>query len=257
MWAHLNAHLVRLRGVKLENQHGDRALIAIQGPKSVAMLQPHVDVDLAGDEILFLRRGQRRRRARSHRAHRLHRRGRLRAVRRRRSRAPTIWNALLRDHAADGLEPCGLGARDVLRLEAGMPLYGHELTEEITPVQAGQTWALKMNKPEFIGQDGARGATRARRLLSHRRPRDGRARSGARGLCGPSRRKARVGEVRSGSIAPSVGNKNIATALRCQRGRNPRHACSRSRFAVRRHAATVVPLPFYKRQRNIKTEDMH
>ncbi len=53
---------------------------------------------------------------------------------------------------AEGLEPCGLGARDVLRLEAGMPLYGHELTEEITPVQAGLSWALKLNKPEFIGK---------------------------------------------------------------------------------------------------------
>ncbi len=55
-------------------------------------------------------------------------------------------------HRTEGLEPCGLGARDVLRLEAGMPLYGHELTETITPVQAGLNWALKLDKPEFVGK---------------------------------------------------------------------------------------------------------
>ena len=52
-----------------------------------------------------------------------------------------------------GVTSCGLGARDVLRLEAGMPLYGHELTESITPVQAGLQWALKTSKPEFIGRN--------------------------------------------------------------------------------------------------------
>ena len=82
--------------------------------------------------------------------------------------APAMWNALLRAHAVEGLVPCGLGARDVLRLEAGMPLYGHELTEEITPVQAGQTWALKMTKPQFIGREAlaeqtAAGTSRALR----------------------------------------------------------------------------------------------
>ena len=66
------------------------------------------------------------------RAHRLYRRRRLRALRRRRGRA-ALWNALLREHQARRFEPCGLGARDVLRLEAGMPLYGHELTERSRP----------------------------------------------------------------------------------------------------------------------------
>ena len=144
--------------------------------------------------------------------------------------------------------PCGLGARDVLRLEAGMPLYGHELTEEITPVQAGQTWALKMNKPQFIGRDGARGATRARRLFSHRRAGDGRARSGARGLCGHGTAGAASARCAAARSAPSVGNKNIATALLEPR---PQPSARRLEVEIRgtRHAARVVPLPFYKRQR--------
>ncbi|HBI42204.1 MAG TPA: glycine cleavage system aminomethyltransferase GcvT [Planctomycetales bacterium] len=55
--------------------------------------------------------------------------------------------------AARGAKPCGLGARDTLRLEAAMPLYGHELTEYIDPLQAGLGWAVKLNKGDFIGRD--------------------------------------------------------------------------------------------------------
>ena len=61
--------------------------------------------------------------------------------------------ALFDELAARGAKPCGLGARDTLRLEAAMPLYGHELTEEIDPLQAGLGWAVKLNKGDFIGRD--------------------------------------------------------------------------------------------------------
>src|SRR5207237_6539557 len=53
---------------------------------------------------------------------------------------------------ARGARPCGLGARDTLRLEAAMPLYGHELTEEIDPLAAGLAWAVKLDKGEFVGR---------------------------------------------------------------------------------------------------------
>ena len=67
--------------------------------------------------------------------------------------AEAMWELLLKEGEGDGLIPCGLGARDTLRLEAAMPLYGHELTDDISPVEAGLNVFVKMNKPDFIGKD--------------------------------------------------------------------------------------------------------
>ena len=74
--------------------------------------------------------------------------------------APGLWDALLEAGEDFGLIPCGLGARDTLRLEAGMPLYGHELSEETTPFETGLAFAVKMQKDDFIGKKSllARGA---------------------------------------------------------------------------------------------------
>lgn len=68
------------------------------------------------------------------------------------AKAEEMWNALLEAGGEFGLIPCGLGARDTLRLEAGMPLYGHEMDEEISPREAGLMFAIKMKKPDFIGK---------------------------------------------------------------------------------------------------------
>lgn len=65
---------------------------------------------------------------------------------------PRLWNLLLEAGKETGLKPCGLGARDTLRLEAAMPLYGHEMDETITPLETGLDFAVKMNKEEFIGK---------------------------------------------------------------------------------------------------------
>jgi aminomethyltransferase len=243
MWAHLNAHLPKT-GVSLENHHGKAALIAIQGPRSVEMLQSHVDLDLAGMRYYFCARGSvcgvpaviARTGYTGEDGFELFIEG---------ERASEVWNALLAAHADEGLEPCGLGARDVLRLEAGMPLYGHELTEEITPVQAGLKWALKFNKPEFVGKAA----------LAAQAERDDYAR--IVGLVMSGRAPARegysvsldgrvVGEVRSGSIAPSLGNKNVATALVAREASEP---STNLGVEIRgtSHEATVTPLPFYKR----------
>lgn len=67
--------------------------------------------------------------------------------------AGALWDLLLETGKDLGLIPCGLGARDTLRLEAAMPLYGHELDDEITPLEAGLDFAVKLSKGEFIGKD--------------------------------------------------------------------------------------------------------
>lgn len=233
--------------VELENRHGTKALIAIQGPRSVEMLAPHVDVDLAALRYYFCAEG---------------RVNGVPAVVARTGYtgedgfelfvdaqdAPGLWSALLRDHEGDGLEPCGLGARDVLRLEAGMPLYGHELTEAITPVQAGLSWAIKFDKPEFVGKGALRDQLDA----------DGYSR--IVGLVMEGRVPARedypvwygrgiAGSVRSGSIAPSVGNKNIATALIARDAAVPGTRVE-VEIRGRKHEATVVAMPFYKRAKS-------
>ena len=243
MWEHLKANLPA-SGVSLENRHGVDALVAIQGPRSVEMLQPHVDVDLAGLRYYFCAEGSvygvpaviARTGYTGEDGFELFVAG---------EHAPQIWNALLTDRASEGLEPCGLGSRDVLRLEAGMPLYGHELTEEISPVQAGLAWAIKRAKPAFLGKDALE-----RQIERDDFPRiaglvmDGRApaREGYPVLFGGRA----AGEIRSGSLAPSVGNKNVATALLAKEAAEPG---SRLQVEIRgtMHDATVVPLPFYKR----------
>ena len=66
--------------------------------------------------------------------------------------AAALWKLLLETGEADGLIPCGLGARDTLRMEAGMPLYGHEMNDDITPLETGLRFAVKLKKEDFIGK---------------------------------------------------------------------------------------------------------
>lgn len=66
--------------------------------------------------------------------------------------AEKMWDAVLEAGKEDGLIPCGLGARDTLRMEAAMPLYGHEMNEDITPLETGLNFAVKMTKENFIGK---------------------------------------------------------------------------------------------------------
>jgi aminomethyltransferase len=152
-----------------------------------------------------------------------------------------LWEELIER----GAKPCGLGARDTLRLEAGMPLYGHELTEEIDPYQAGLGWAVKLDKGSFVGREAL---LRRKQDTSLRRriglELDGKrvAREGAAVL----REGRSVGQVTSGTFAPTLG-KAIAMAYVERASTAVSTACEvdvRSKPAP----ARVVPLPFYKRQ---------
>jgi aminomethyltransferase len=68
--------------------------------------------------------------------------------------ASELWNILIEEGKTRGILPCGLGARDSLRLEMGYPLHGHELSPDITPLQAGLNWAVKLDTvPHFIGRE--------------------------------------------------------------------------------------------------------
>ncbi len=80
--------------------------------------------------------------------------------------AVDLWNKLLEAGKEEGLIPCGLGARDTLRMEAAMPLYGHEMNDELTPKEAGLSFFLKMDKPDFIGKAAieAKGAPTIKRV---------------------------------------------------------------------------------------------
>lgn len=68
------------------------------------------------------------------------------------TQAAQLWDALLEAGAESGLKPCGLGARDTLRLEAGLCLYGHEIDETTNPLEAGLSWITKLTKPDFVGK---------------------------------------------------------------------------------------------------------
>ena len=150
----------------------------------------------------------------------------------------SLWEELI----GRGAIPCGLGARDTLRLEAAMPLYGHELSETINPIQAGLGWAVKFDK-DFIGkaaiQTASPGTVRVGLELEGKRA----AREGSPIILDGSP----IGTVTSGSYAPWV-EKSIAmgyvpaanSAVGTKLGIDLRGSVV---------PATVVPLPFYKRKK--------
>lgn len=159
------------------------------------------------------------------------------------SKAEEVWNLLLDAGRDLGILPCGLGARDTLRFEAGMPLYGHELSETINPYEAGLGWAVKLGKGEFVGRQALRklkdelGRTRIGLELEGKRI--------ARQGCPVKQEDRVVGEVTSGTFSPTLG-KSLAMAL-VERGASALGASLS--VAIRGHdePARVVPLPFYRR----------
>ncbi|MGA9063362.1 MAG: glycine cleavage system aminomethyltransferase GcvT [Terracidiphilus sp.] len=157
-----------------------------------------------------------------------------------------MWNALLEAGAEFGIRPCGLGARNTLRLEAGMSLYGHEISEEIDVFEAGLERWLKLDKGDFIGRAAleavkAQGGPK-RKIVGLEMVERGIARDGYSVL---SDLGEEIGKVTSGSPAPFLKT-NIAMAL-------VPAAVAESGVSVlvdvrgNRVRARQVPLPFYKR----------
>jgi len=225
------------------------AMFAIQGPKSMEILQPLVDVDLRwmryyrGAQVRILHPGAKRQGGIISRTGYTGEDGfevSLGA-----DIAPQVWKAIVELGRPLGLVPTGLGARDTLRLEAGMPLYGHELSEQIHPFEAGLGFACYLTGYDFPGRDALRAIQQ--RPLERIRV----------GLELPGQRIARqgyavflndqhAGEVTSGTFSPTLGRPIAMAYVR------PEAAASETELTIdirgRREPARVVDMPFYRRQ---------
>jgi len=158
--------------------------------------------------------------------------------------AARIWDEVMRAGAEFGIKPCGLGARNTLRLEAGMALYGHEIDASTSPLEAGLEWIVKFQKGDFVGraallkqkEQGVR-----RKLIGFEMRGRGIAREGYTVLADG----AAAGWVTSGSPSPTLG-KNIGMCYvpveRAVTGRE-------IQVSIRNQAvdAVTVETPFYKR----------
>ena len=219
----------------IDDQTETTAMIAVQGPKAIELVKGRFEADVATLKYYY---------AMPTRYH-----GKNCVVSRTgytgedgfeimvpNALAVTLWEELI----AAGALPCGLGARDTLRLEAAMPLYGHELNEEINPLQAGLGWAVKLDKGDFIG----------RTALLNVKPDSVRigleleGKRAAREGC-PILADGVIGNITSGSYAPWL-EKSIAMGYV-----NVKHSMPGTSLLVdirgSQVPAKVVALPFYKR----------
>jgi aminomethyltransferase len=244
-WEWFRRHAEAQPGVTLTDVSAETGLIALQGPLAAAILQPLAPAT-ALDGIAYY-----------HCA-----RGEVASIPAIVSRtgytgedgfelycavgeAPRLWRALLEAGAPHGLRPAGLGARDTLRLEAGFCLYGHELTEAITPLEAGLGWSVKLDKgPDFVGREALAREKREglpRKLVGV----ELRERGVPRAEYAILRDGAPVGALTSGTLSPTL---NRAIGLGYM---PPAHAALGTEVAVEIRGkavpAAVVKLPFYRR----------
>ena len=188
-------------GVTVQDRHAEVAVLAVQGPRALQVLEllglPGeigymsfvTGTGGAGAEVTVCRTG-----STGEHGYEL-----LVAA----DRAGELWDALLEAGQDLGIRPCGLGARDTLRTEMGYPLHGHELSREITPVQARAGWAVGWGKPAFWGRDALsaeKEAGPARRLWGLQAVGRGIPRAGMAVLAD----EAPVGVVTSGTFSPTL-----------------------------------------------------
>jgi aminomethyltransferase len=237
----LAGHDANLRDASMET-----ALVAIQGPASAAMLARHTDADLAalkyyaimdgtvaGIEVQVARTGYT-----GEDGFELYVPW---------GQAGALWDALLTAEAGNGLVPAGLGARDTLRLEAGMPLYGQELDRETTPFEAGLGRVVKFDKPgDFVGRAALEAVRESpsKQLVGLRITGRGIARTGYPVYLPAA--EAAAGIVTSGTSSPSLGEPIAMAYLPVAVA----EAGTAFEVGIRkaRADAVVVPLPFYRRQ---------
>lgn len=234
------------RGVDVEDVSDDYALIAVQGPAAEAVLSTTAgisdlgtpwseqryyawaDASFLGAPLLLARTGY------------TGEDGFELLVRA--ADAPALWDALVEAGGPHGLVPAGLAARDTLRLEAGMPLYGHELSRAVRPSQAGLGRVVVSDKEDFIGKGAVDAASESPVLVGL--VADGR-RAGRAGYPVVDDDGVAIGEITSGALSPTLGHP-IAMAYV-----TPSYAAEGSAVFLdvrgTRIPATVTALPFYRR----------
>ncbi|MBU1026327.1 MAG: glycine cleavage system aminomethyltransferase GcvT [Candidatus Margulisbacteria bacterium] len=153
-----------------------------------------------------------------------------------------IWQAFIKE----GVQPCGLGARDTLRLEAGYPLYGHEYDDDTTPLEAGYGWAVKLDKNDFIGKAGLvkEKQTGLKKKLVGVEP-EGRMIPRAGDVVFDEQGKKSIGKITSGTFSPTL---KIPIALAYLETNQAKEGDS-LQIGIRgkKAAAKVVAKAFYKR----------
>ncbi|MCZ6905229.1 MAG: glycine cleavage system aminomethyltransferase GcvT [Acidobacteria bacterium] len=230
---------------EVRNVSEDYAQLALQGPRAKEIISPLVEVDLSslryynfvftrcsGVECLLARTGYSGEDGFE--------------VYLPPSDSVRLWNTLLDQGREAGLLPAGLGARNTLRLEAGYPLYGHELDETISLLEAGLGWICKLQKESFIGKEALLRQKKEglqRRLVGLEMKSRAIARDGYPLYVG----EKRVGAVTSGSVAPFL-KKNIALAYVPVEVSEVGTSLEVG-IRARRETARIVPLPFYKRHK--------
>ncbi len=151
-WSWINSHASEFRDIELINESDRTGLIALQGPKAKLVMQEIAGAQAAalpgfhygtatvdGIKISFGRTGYTGEDGFE--------------IFVESTQAAALWQAILKAGAPYGIEPCGLGARDTLRLEACLPLYGHELDDTTSPLEAGLGFSVSLNKSDYIGKD--------------------------------------------------------------------------------------------------------
>lgn len=237
-YAHMAANV--LPGTQCQDISDTVAQLALQGPKAPAILKKLLPedqipkgyytalpkVNLAGMECMISRTGYT---------------GELGyEIYTANENAPKLWKVLREAGEEFGLIPCGLGARDTLRLEAAMPLYGHEMTDDISPLEAGLGWAVKPEH-EFVGREAMikRGTPRAR--VGLKVTGRGIVREGQDVYIGAEK----IGVTTSGTHLPYLGG---AYAMALVDSKYTQVGTQvEADVRGRRVAAEIVPLPFYKR----------